>query len=77
VDSMLASGTRVRGIFFGRRNPQRVFLREGSKAVYPMSQICGILKIPVIYTEVGIAGKIYRPSLARFRPSLTEVSHVA
>jgi hypothetical protein len=27
--------------------------------------------------EVRIAGKIYRPFLAQFRPSLTEVSHVA
>jgi hypothetical protein len=27
--------------------------------------------------EVGIAGQIDRPLLAQFRPSLTEVSHVA
>jgi len=32
---LLASGTRVRG--FGRKNPQRAFLRRGSKAVGPMS----------------------------------------
>jgi hypothetical protein len=42
-----------------------------------MSQICGMQKIPAIYVEVGIAGQIDRPFLAQFRPSLTEVSHVA
>jgi hypothetical protein len=34
-------------------------------------------KTPVIYVEVGIAGKIDQPFLAQFLPSLTEVSHVA
>jgi hypothetical protein len=34
-------------------------------------------KIPAIYVEVGIAGQIDGPFLAQFRPSLTEVSHVA
>jgi hypothetical protein len=56
VVSMLASGTRVRGfepgqslrIFFGRKNPQHAFLRKGSKAVCPMSQICCMLKNPVV-----------------------------
>jgi hypothetical protein len=28
--------------FFGRKNPQHAFLRKGSKAVCPMSQICGM-----------------------------------
>jgi hypothetical protein len=28
--------------FFGRKNPQNAFLRRGSKAVCPMSQICGM-----------------------------------
>ena len=28
--------------FLGRKNPQNVFLRRGSKAVGPMSQICGM-----------------------------------
>jgi hypothetical protein len=28
--------------FFGRKNPQLAFLRRGSKAVCPMSQLCGI-----------------------------------
>jgi hypothetical protein len=48
--SVLASGTQVRGfkpgrrrrIFKGRKNPQHAFLRKGSKAVCPMSQICGM-----------------------------------
>jgi hypothetical protein len=34
--------------FFGRKNPQHVFLQKGSKAVCPMSQICSMLKNPVI-----------------------------
>jgi hypothetical protein len=32
--------------FFRRKNPQHAFLRKGSKAVCPMAQICGMLKIP-------------------------------
>jgi len=28
--------------FLGRKNPQHAFLRRGSKAVCPMSQICGM-----------------------------------
>jgi hypothetical protein len=32
--------------FFGQKNPQHAFLRRGSKAVCPMSQICGMLKTP-------------------------------
>jgi hypothetical protein len=47
---VLASGTQVRGlkparslrIFKGGKNPQHAFLRKGSKAVGPMSQICGM-----------------------------------
>jgi hypothetical protein len=46
--SVLASGTQVRGfkpsrsrrIFKGGKNPHHAFLRKGSKAVRPMSQIC-------------------------------------
>jgi hypothetical protein len=37
VVSMLSSGTQDRG----RKNPQHAFLRKGSKAVCPVSQICG------------------------------------
>jgi hypothetical protein len=48
--SMLASGTQVRGfkpgqsrrIFQGEKNSQHAFLRRGSKAVGPMSQLCGM-----------------------------------
>jgi hypothetical protein len=28
--------------FFGRKNPQHAFLRKRSKAVCPVSQICGM-----------------------------------
>jgi hypothetical protein len=35
--------------FFGRKIPQRAFLRKGSKAVCPTLQICGMLKNPKIY----------------------------
>jgi hypothetical protein len=47
--SMLASGTQDRGLkpgrsfqIFEQKNPQHAFLRRGSKAVCPMSQICGM-----------------------------------
>jgi len=48
--SVLAFGTQVRGfkpgrsrrIFKGEKNPQHAFLRRGSKAVCPMSQIWGM-----------------------------------
>jgi hypothetical protein len=50
--------------FFERKNPQHSFLRRGSKAVCPMSLLCGMLKNPTIYLEVGIAGQIVRPFLA-------------
>ena len=48
--SVLAFGTQVRGfkpgrsrrIFQGEKNPQQAFLRKGSKAVCPMSHICGM-----------------------------------
>jgi hypothetical protein len=77
VVSMLDSGSNPAEAvgFFGRKNPQHAFLRRGSKAVCPMSQICVMLKNPAIYVEVRIAGQIDRPSLAQFRPLLKEVSH--
>jgi hypothetical protein len=61
VLSLLASGTRVRGfkpgrsrqIFSGEKNPQHAFLRKGSKAVCPISQICCMLKNPVITWKLG------------------------
>jgi hypothetical protein len=48
--SALAFGTQVRGfkpgrsrrIFQGEKNPQRAFLRKGSKTVGPMSLIYGM-----------------------------------
>ena len=48
--SVLPLSTQVRGFkpgrsrqdFSGRKNPQHAFLRKGSKAVGPMSQICGM-----------------------------------
>jgi hypothetical protein len=43
--SLLAEAVR----FFGRKNPQHAFLRKGSKAICPMSQICGMSKNPIIY----------------------------
>jgi hypothetical protein len=39
--------------FFGRRNPQHAFLRKGSKAVCPKSQICSMLKNTVITRKLG------------------------
>jgi hypothetical protein len=53
--------------FFRRKNPQHAFLWRGSKAICPMLQICGMLKNPVIYMEVGIAGQIDWPFLAQKR----------
>jgi hypothetical protein len=50
VVSMLASGTRPKpSDFFGRKIPQHAFLRKGSKAVCPMSPICGLSKNPITY----------------------------
>ena len=48
--SVLPLSTKVRGFkpgrshqdFSGRKNPQHAFLQKGSKAVGPMSQICGM-----------------------------------
>jgi hypothetical protein len=81
--SCVLSGTQDRGFKPGRsrriflaKNPQHASLRRGSKFVYPMSQICGMLKNPAIYVDVEIAGQIDRSFLAQFRPSLTEVFHV-
>jgi hypothetical protein len=45
VVSMLASGTQVCKFKPGR---SRAFLQKGSKVVCPTSQICGMLKNPVI-----------------------------
>ena len=80
VVSVLTSGTLDRGFkpgFFGRKNPQHAFFRRESKAVCPMSQICGMLKTPGNYVEVEFSGEIFRPFLAHFRSSLPEGSHIA
>jgi hypothetical protein len=61
VVSMLASGTqdcgfkpgRSRRIFFERKNPQHAFFRKGSKTVFPMFQIRGMLKNHVITWKLG------------------------
>jgi hypothetical protein len=44
VGSMLASGSLLAEVvgFFRAKVPQHAFLRKGSKAVFPMSQIFGI-----------------------------------
>jgi hypothetical protein len=42
--------------YFGLKNPQRAFLRRGSKAVCPMLQLCSMLKNPTITVEVAIVG---------------------
>jgi hypothetical protein len=70
VVSMLASGTQDREFEPGRS--LWIFRAKKSTACLPWEG-----KIPAIYVEVGIAGQIDRPFLAQFRPSLTEVSHVA
>jgi len=75
VDGRIILGWIFSG--FGRKNPQYAFLRRGSKAVCPMSQICGMLKIPGNYMEVEFSSEICRPFLAHFRSSLPEGSHVA
>ena len=77
VVSVLASGTQDRGFEPGRKIPQNAFLQRGSKAVCPMSQICGMLKTPGNYVEVEFSGEICRLFLAHFRSSLPEGSHVA
>jgi hypothetical protein len=55
VVGMLASGTQVRRFkpsdFSGEKNPQHVFLRRGSKAVCPVSQLYGMLKNPTMMWE--------------------------
>ena len=64
-------------IFQAKKNSQHAFLRRGSKAVCPMSQIRGMLKTPGNYVEVGFPGQICRPFCAHFRSSLPGGSHVA
>jgi hypothetical protein len=55
---MLASGSNPAEAvgFFGRKSPQHAFFRRANKAACPMSQLCGMLKIPTISVEVVIVG---------------------
>jgi hypothetical protein len=70
---MLASSIRIRGFKPGQSH--RIF--SGEK-ILSMPSFRREVKpfAPVIYMEVEIAGKIDRPFLTQFRPSLTEVCHV-
>jgi hypothetical protein len=55
VVSILATGSNpVEAVgFFGHpKNPQYAFLRKGSK-LCPMSQLCGMSKIPSVFTEIA------------------------
>jgi hypothetical protein len=62
--------------FFGRKNPQHPFLRRESKAVCPMSQLCGMLKNPAITWKSDCQATFDRPFLAHNSFfSLIEVSH--
>jgi hypothetical protein len=47
--SRVRSRPKPSDFFFGRKNPKHAFLRKGSKAVCPMSQICGMSKNLIIY----------------------------
>jgi hypothetical protein len=50
--------------FFWRKNPHYAFLRRGSKAVCPMSQLCGVLKNPANTWKSDCLAKLDRPILA-------------
>jgi hypothetical protein len=62
--------------FFGRKNLQHAFLRKGSKAVCPMSQICGMLKNPVITWKLGHRQNLSAISRPIFPPYATRSAHV-
>jgi hypothetical protein len=83
VVSMLASGTQVRGFkpgrshrFFSGENHQHAFLRKGSKAVCTMSQICSILKNPVITWKLGHRQNLPAISRPIFPPFATRSARV-
>ena len=69
---MLAFSTQVCGfkpgrslrIFRAKKNPQHAFLRRGSKAVGPMSQICGMYKIPKFKWKSEFRQNYYRTSFS-------------
>jgi hypothetical protein len=79
---MLASGTQdqtrpMPSDFSGEKIRSMPFFGGEVKPSAPCHRFAECKKTPAIYVEVGIAGKIDQPFLAQFRPSLTEVSHVA
>src|SRR5215471_9949392 len=64
--------------FSGEKNSQHAFLWKGSKAVCPMSQICGMLKNPTVYCgSRKPSAKLSGHLSPIFRFSLTEVFDVA
>jgi hypothetical protein len=85
VVSMLASGTQDSGFrtrpkpsdFSGEKIHSMPSFGGEVKPSAPCRRFAACKKTPAIYVEVGIAGKIYRPLLAQFRHSPTEVSYVA
>jgi hypothetical protein len=61
--TMLAYGTQDCGFkpgraigHFGRKNPQHAFLQRGSKAICPLSQLCGRLKNPTMTWKSHLLG---------------------
>jgi hypothetical protein len=63
--------------YFGRKSPQHAFLRRESK-----SRLSHVANLRHVKDPCDLRGSrnrrpINRPFLAQFRPSLTEVSHVA
>jgi hypothetical protein len=58
VVSMLASGTQVCGVFFGRKNPQYAFLRKGSKPFVPCRRFAARKRTLFDYVEVGSQAKL-------------------
>jgi hypothetical protein len=65
VVSMLASGTQDSGFKHGRSRrifrAKISFLQRGSKAVCPMSQLCGMLKNPAITWKSDCLAEFDRP----------------
>jgi glycerate kinase len=57
VVSILATGTRVPvavGFFGHPKNPQYAFLRKRNKIICPMSQLCGMSKIPSVLRKLRL-----------------------
>jgi hypothetical protein len=56
------------------KNPHHAFLRRGSKAVCPMSQLCGMLKNQAVTWKSDCLAKFGRPFLAHTSSLRSEVS---